>query len=432
MMSQAQTSGSKVGAQGAVIAVLILTVLQVAYALPQHEESGFGSDGAFIQTNLHANSIAASEGCKQEQMSPPEPTLVGSPAKQDIDDSSMAAMSLMQVQLQRTSSTTQLSNLSMLSHNSSSDEVHQTTTDSKFPAMLFIKIPKTGSSTLTNIMQRVGQKHALTFMLPQGEGVRNWGYPFPGEEYTQACAPPEHQFDVICNHAFANFSLMKAYLKPSVKTFSIVREPSAHVKASSESYESWDACLDKLSSEPDFSVLGSGSLDCFPNKQALFLGWYDYVGHTTKFDNDTVKINKWLQTLDKEMDLIFLIEHYDEGLVLLREDLKADIGEMKYVIFESGGKAETASAEPLIPTEAQEQRLAELNTVDNALYKHANQTFWKRWQKGPTSHYESLLEDLKHLNKQLQNACDRNDTRACPNTTTLRSAEYDMFLPTSC
>mmetsp|Transcript_6195 Transcript_6195/g.11442 ORF Transcript_6195/g.11442 Transcript_6195/m.11442 type:complete len:397 (-) Transcript_6195:37-1227(-) len=353
----------------------------------------------------------------------------------DIDGVSAVGMSLIQVQLQRKADEAvhveASAGLNSDVESSVPNDVPNLTTQSQLPnipALLFIKIPRTGSSTMTNIIQRMGERRSLRFMLPVNqEGPFRLGVPgpFPGTRYSLECSPPQHQFDVICNHAIANFGIMKSYLKPNPFIFTILREPTQHVKSPSRNYSSWDDCLDSLDADAlNFSAYQRQAHDCFPNKQAFFLGWYDYTGGSREFDNDDSKISEWLSTLDQEMDLIFTLEHYDEGLVLLHEQLQVDLEELRYVIFPQ----QFAGKEKLVPTEEQEQRLATLNKVDRALYAHANQTFWQRWTDRSNSQREAALMRLKTLNRRLEDACDKGDASQCPPSITRTGDEYIFFL----
>jgi hypothetical protein len=268
----------------------------------------------------------------------------------------------------------------------------------------------------------MGEQRNLTFMLPAKDDVfLGWPERFPGENGRCYYGLPQHQYDVICNHAVLNSALMYAYLKPRPHLIVSLREPSEQmISAKSYSFKdtSWDDYLELVSNENNFDAsLNSGR----QNMQAYDLGWYEFVGGTKRFDNDQAKIGEWLAMLDGEVDSVVLSEYFDEGLVLWRQKMHVGLEEMLYVRF----KVNEAKVQP---TDDQHRRLAALSNVDRALYVHFSQRFWQEWFNGTVSKLEADVERLKRSNEKLQRACDEGDSERCPPRFTMDNKHYTWHL----
>jgi len=277
------------------------------------------------------------------------------------------------------------------------------------PPLLYLKTHKTGSSTIAGLIHRWGDQWNMSFFLPKPNyNMWNLGYkgPFPGEDAARYYGPPAHQFDIICNHAVLNYSLMSAYLKPHPYFFTSVREPSDHMISEKATYFDtvtkavpWDEYLDTIEhGDADVSHI---------NNQAFDLGWYDFIGGTTDFDHDQSKISEWLTTLDKHLNSTVLLEYFDEGLALFHHKTKIPIEELTYLMKKDDHNK-------TYPTKDQRQRLDSLGTVDRALYAHLNQSFWREWFSGNVSQLEADVATIRHVNDELQRACDEGDLERCP------------------
>jgi len=302
---------------------------------------------------------------------------------------------------------------------------------SSLPPILFAKVHKTGGSSMSNIIHRMGDQRNLTFMLPPDNVHLGYPQPFPGGHGTSEFGMPHHQYDVICSEAILNTSSMYAYLKPRPHLIIMLREPTDHMISARHYFFpglSWDDYLWRLSNKKDFNSLERAPAD-HQNLQGFDLGWYDFVGGTTDFDSDQAKINEWLATLDNEVDSVMLTEYFNEGLVLWGQKMQVGLDELTSVPFKVNDTRFARSSKPkTYPTEAQYQRLANLSNVDRALYAHFNRSFWHEWFNGTVSKLEADVVRLKRLNEKLQRACDEGDGEGCPPSITMDDVPYTSYL----
>lgn len=285
------------------------------------------------------------------------------------------------------------------------------------PPLAFVKTHRTGSSTMANIVHRLGLARKLSFVLPvanSGAGSSlGWPAPFPGPAAAAFNGAPMHKFDMLCNNAVFNEDEMKAYLKPAPFFFTIIRNPVTQMASSFSAYQTdageswsqrihwleqlWLGDLSEIRHLPE--VLGH-----FRNPQAHDLGWYEHVGQSAVFDQDDQAVDAWLQELQLSMGLVMLKEHFDEGLVLLGHNLGLKTEDLVHINFKESFHP------PSLPSKAEAERLEALLMVDTKLYQHFNQTFWQQWElAGGHAKLGASLAELRDSNKQVSKACAEKD-----------------------
>lgn len=288
-----------------------------------------------------------------------------------------------------------------------------------------IKTHKTGSTTLANIVFRLGEARRQRFLLnctSSSEGPRcgshlGWPGPFPPAGAEAMWGAPRHQFDILCNHAVYNDARMRGYLGPKPFFFTLLREPGARLQSAFAFFPGlarpggWAARAAKLEAlEP-----GSRGAARLRNSQAHDLGWYEWAGSATQDENVDL-ISAWIGKLDRNLSLVILTEYFDEGLVLLRRRLDLALDDVSYARVEpeegaarheAAATAATASpALPAAPEGALAAALARHGRVDSLLYEHFNRSFWQEWEVA--GGWEALGPDLTSLrekNKALAQAC---------------------------
>lgn len=304
------------------------------------------------------------------------------------------------------------------------------------PPMGFIKTHRTGSSTLSSIIHRIGDQRNLSFVLPAGDKHANalgWPGAFPGVEALAFNGAPMHQFDIVCNNAVFNSQRMKEYLKPSPLFFTVLRSPVAQVESSFEFFHppcdaGWDSRinwlenLNRIEEEKNMGERGPVLKAQFRNSQAADLGWYEH-SRDSDDDHDDGAISEWIDGIDSSFGLVVLTEYFNEGLALLRRKLGLDTSDLRYIRMKRGSPAREK------PTDEQIERVKDLNHVDQRLYEHFNRTFWKHWDAaGGWSVLGSEVRELRARNEVLERACSEEDDNECPWAVRADSAEYTEYL----
>lgn len=318
----------------------------------------------------------------------------------------------------------------------------QVKADTNIPSIGFIKTHRSGGSSITNILQRIGDARDLSFVLPADGTDLGWPRGLSGASLLGVSDSRKHQYDIICNHAVYNDKHMHWYLKPGPFLFSILRSPASHMRSIFEErirsasnfigYSvqiSWEERIEWLNMLwHDANVTGDmmSPVDraTFLNPNSHDLGWYSYVGGTTAFDQDEDRIDEWIHSLSHNMTFMMLTEHYDEGLVLLRKRLGLDIKDVAYL-----HDSKAAGVQHYEPSTQEEKSIEKLMKVDARLYSHFNQTFWNDWEEaGGYAAMNADLQELRLYNKVLVKACSRQNEKLCTRNIKAGNVDYTEHL----
>ena len=89
-------------------------------------------------------------------------------------------------------------------------------------------------------------------------------------------------------------------------------------------------------------------------------------------DLDKTLVRKWIDKIDREFDLILIIEHFDFSLALLALELCWPLEDLAYLRTNEGKKVNLSK-------EAYTKELIKVfNYPDYMLYEHFNSTLWKK------------------------------------------------------
>lgn len=309
--------------------------------------------------------------------------------------------------------------------------------DGQIPSVLFVKTHKTGSSTIANILHRLGDAQNKEFVLPcqnDPHGFIGWPLKFPGG----GCDRPEaaNQFDIICNHAVYNRTAMLAYLKKATSpfVFTVLREPVSQIQSAFDYFHDdenhgnisasdgsqepteegqillqkhfekeraagedlWDDRIDflrKVQNNPDLFKLETRAR--FGNSQSYDLGWYEaHEGNNAPSDED---IQKWVEGLD--FSYVMVTEMFDEGLLLLRQKLQLKLEDISNLHLKQ-------SSDPhLKPSVKQSQEIEDFLHIDFRLYAHYQKKFVQEWERYARSENSVDLKKLRELNDHISSAC---------------------------
>ena len=291
---------------------------------------------------------------------------------------------------------------------------HRTTSNSCQPKdnVLFLKTHKTGSSTITNILNRYGDLHNLTVALPQ-HGFYNFFWPLSFEKSFTADLRGKRP-NILCNHARWNKHTMKEFMPQDTVFITILRNPVSQFESTfsymefaqllgikstknplATFFEDPNRTMGKIS---DLSASGSvvPYLNLLRNGQSFDLGM-----KSAQFFIDE-ETNNAISELDSSFDLVLMLEYFDESLVLLARELCWDIRDVVYFKLNQRKSSDlkTNLSDELV------QEIRQWNRADVLLYNHFNQTFWNKVEKLGSAFWTDV-DRLKYYNKVLEEACLR-------------------------
>ncbi|XP_038049243.1 galactosylceramide sulfotransferase-like [Patiria miniata] len=267
----------------------------------------------------------------------------------------------------------------------------------------FLKVHKTGSSTLQNIFLRYGQRHKLTFVLPpQGHHLG-----FPDFFDHRHMLPVENGvYNIFCHHARFSQVVMDI-MPPNSIYISILRDP-VHVFESAFTYFKIDHRIG-MGNDPDAMMK-------FVDDPAVYYEsapstvhmrnnmLYDFGVPTTKY-NDLDFIKQAIELIDKQFSLVLIAEYFEESLILLRDALCWRTEDM--VVFKMNTRKQTAVDALQIDMQ---QKIRHWNNGDVMLYDHFNKTLVRQIEEYGRDRMAKEVKELRKLTESYYKLCIETDT----------------------
>ena len=281
--------------------------------------------------------------------------------------------------------------------------------------IFFLKIAKSGSTTVQQLLLRFGMVRDLSFAL----FVNKWTYPSPTFSEFLLPAPNRStgfngQYNIICEHTMYNESELEQWMPTDTFYLANIRHPLTHVKSvinynklyTKLNISSSDHFLAELLSDPR----RHDKVNTTRNISARFFGLNRRV-------SDKASGDALIQHIDRKFGMVLIIERIDESLVLLKRRLCWSTKDILYLplrVVKYKGKAKETEQD-------QEELIAKhrkWSNIDYDMYDH----FVSRLQVSRTVGY-SIVYNRRYLQCNLATiemcvcACVR--ARACVRDTQL-------------
>ncbi|XP_038050873.1 galactose-3-O-sulfotransferase 4-like [Patiria miniata] len=277
--------------------------------------------------------------------------------------------------------------------------------------IVFVKTHKTGSSTVTTMLQRYGYKNNLNFALPTKRHVFYEFVKFQASRVFQydlkdakgnLVWPALGGFHILANHARYNRSEQDALI-PNAFYFTIIREPASQFESAFNFYH-----MDKRMPKHAMTDMFQIPPKWFSTKVKHF---FPFMRNGQMFDlgldqetQDNKTVGETFEALSHEMDLVMITEYFDESLILLKEMLCWDFDDITYV----SQLVRKSSARKNLSSDLME-KIYKLNHADVKLYRHFNRTLWDKIHAyGPG--FQDDLETFRQINAAVNEQCLTNAT----------------------
>ncbi|CAH3129992.1 unnamed protein product [Porites lobata] len=241
---------------------------------------------------------------------------------------------------------------------------------------LFLKVYKTGSSTVTNIFNRYGDKRDLIFALPTEDSFH---WPLRFEEttrYITMLRDPPAQLESVFNY----YDIYRKTFQPQSSTMTPLESFFQNITF----YRS-SRVLDGLG--VDLNLLKNPSL-------------FD-LGLDKEYHENLTMVQDYIRFLQQEFDLVMLMEYFDESLVLLKRQLCWKMEDILFFKLNERVQKEKQH----ISNQVREQ-IKKWNSADVLLYDAFNQTLWQKIMKeGPDFFVD--LSIFKKEKEAMKNKCLR-------------------------
>ena len=267
---------------------------------------------------------------------------------------------------------------------------------------------------MANIFFRYGDVRDLRFVLPRATNL-GWPRKFRVTDPLQLYGHP----DILCSHTRFNKKPMNWLFPPGTSKYvTILRNPVDNFESVFNFYHlgnifgiggNPEDSLKKFLDKPmpyyiDHSCRG---VTCLGRNPMMFDLGLDFE----YFENFTA-VTEYIQFLDKEFDLVMIMDYFDESLVMMKRMLCWEMDDILYVKLNERQDKEKANG---FSTEVNEN-IRRWNKADVLLFNYFNATFWRKVTMEGPGFYEDLSafrrrkQEIKQLclnGTQLQKAFGR-------------------------
>ncbi|XP_068880898.1 galactose-3-O-sulfotransferase 2-like [Aphelocoma coerulescens] len=243
--------------------------------------------------------------------------------------------------------------------------------------IVFLKVHKSASSTVMNILFRFGEMHNLTFAFPLGGGFQLY-YPHHFlARFVQGFSPQSpRRFNILCHHMRFLQPEVQKVVPSSAVYFSILRNPVQLMESSFVYYKGASAfsrvrSLEEFLSQPHrYYNPASGD-----RHYARNLMTFDF-GFNPDGEVSPERVQLMLKAIEASFDFLLISEYFDESMVLLKEMLCWDLDS---VISFPLNSRDSSTKSPL--PDSVVEKLKAWNRLDWEIYTHFNRTFWERIER---------------------------------------------------
>ena len=278
--------------------------------------------------------------------------------------------------------------------------------------ILFLKTHKTGSSTVTNILNRYGDSRDLMFAVPSVRVTYSFFWPRLFQlRFAQAFGRSPN---ILCNHARYNKITMNwLFPKETTRYITMLREPTQHF----ESVFNFFHLGKRFLALPTHNV-STSPLETFLQNAASHLEHLDpkktsssinlirnpslfELGLDGKYHSNSTVVRSYIRFLQNEFDLVMLMEYFDESLVLLKRRFCWKIEDILY--FKLNERMDKHKQN--LPGKVKED-IRIWNSGDVLLYDVFNKTLWKMIKEEGDDFFNDLALFRKEL-ESIKRACLR-------------------------
>ncbi|XP_035661416.1 galactosylceramide sulfotransferase-like isoform X1 [Branchiostoma floridae] len=287
--------------------------------------------------------------------------------------------------------------------------------------LALVKTHKTGGTTTMQILHRLAYLKNLSLVLPTVTHPGRMNTFYPHKLTPDRYLPPlqGHQYDMLTYHTIYDREKYIKLVGQEASFITILREPLSHLKSQFNFYnfvqrfnisgkEPFDKFLEDIEmydkSKP--SHLGSRSPMSYdlgmPRDIIVDITQHSYQRiHGQPLNTTTVRyIQDFLKKLSKEMDLVMIMEYFDESLVMLKRLM---CWELKDILYYKALSFEYATKEKQVPPTLVENH-RKWDTVDYHLYEHFVKIF-KQKKKDIGLDFTREVENFQKINMAVRIHC---------------------------
>lgn len=261
---------------------------------------------------------------------------------------------------------------------------------------------KAGSTTVSNLLARYALNHdlhiALPDLKPMGSGFHCFGAFHPDHVMSLA---DNQRYGVLFNHMIYNRTALDAVMPADSFYLAIMREPVERFVSSAYYYQ--------MLKPPLRNNTNNGAFKAFISEQnrgklETDMKIYNSLSHDTGLpvalhtNGDAVR--RHIERLERELDLMMVLEHFLESLVLLKR--RACLS-LKDVIFMKGNARQNHKIHHITP--ADRAQLRQWQSADHAVYDHFYAKFLDLIHQEEAQGFREELDHFRVITGKVTSYC---------------------------
>jgi hypothetical protein len=271
--------------------------------------------------------------------------------------------------------------------------------------IVFQKTHKCSSSTIQNILLRYSLKHELNVVMPNGGNYLGSIHPFQSKLLTGTpWQKAGLHYNLFCLHNRWNGpeveKLMGRMKNQRPAYFTILRDP-VDLYISLWDYDQMGKVFGGISLEDYAMSDKTGKLadrtvrKSFGRNQMM----WDF-GLDPEYWDNTTAVKAKIEEVDTTFDLVLMTEHFSESIVLLKDLLCWDYGDITSLKLNAHNEATKSTL-----TSAARKRMQDWMWADYQLYEHFKIKFQLELDNFGRDEMKHELEILAHATSEVQNRC---------------------------
>ncbi|XP_062386899.1 galactose-3-O-sulfotransferase 2 [Sardina pilchardus] len=286
------------------------------------------------------------------------------------------------------------------------------------PPIVFLKTHKTGSSTVQNLLFRLGEREKATFAFP----YYTYQFSYPERfraEFVDELPDGSSQFDILCSHMRLDLAQVKKVMPQNSVYVTLLRDPLNTFESVFNYYTSAVPAFAEAQKAADAAAAVAAAAGFLKRKSALTIflekpeAYWDpkEVGNGLAknpmcFDmglNSLQWNSSWpedLARLEETFHLVMIAEHFDESLVLLGALLGVGLDELAYVRLNVRSVLSVATLD-----QASKERASAWNALDALLYDFFLQLFWEKAEMYGRKRLTREVAQLRKATEDVRRTC---------------------------
>nr|XP_047140929.1 galactose-3-O-sulfotransferase 3-like [Hydra vulgaris] len=288
--------------------------------------------------------------------------------------------------------------------------------------VIFLITHKTGSLTVTNVLQRFAKSHHLKVALPKCDHR----FCYPRKFETSFLYKPyfDNKYNMLFNHAvFHKKNMLSIMENNNAKIATIIREPFSQFDSTSDYFNIrkfyklnnetpvMDAFFENSNEELKKTVLSfnplndtHGAFSLAKNPNSFDLG-FDVWNESSEYIQSVIK------SIKQDFHLVMIMEYMKESFVLLKIELFWNLEDVTFNVHNAREKKVKNTNDK----EKIKNRVYSWNKLNAELYNFFNKIFCEK-VKNAGNDFEIDVQKLKIMNKNIKERCSTESSKVSAET----------------